>query len=232
MQFLSAMLRLAPARCGRLLLLAAGCFVAPVTARGDAASTETRQFHILVDGERCGTFRLTIASHPDGRDVVEGDAALELKYFLYTFRYASKGVETWHSGRLLQLENAARYGGSKYEVTARRQGQELVVQTNGAQRRVRGDVWVTSYWREPNAALVGQEIALLDADKGRTLTGKLQRLGKESIQVGGQGRECTHYRLQGEVDVDLWYDAQSRLVRQHAVESGHKTQIELAEIAQ
>ena len=91
---------------------------------------------------------------------------------------------------------------------------------------------MTSYSREPNVALVGQEIALLDADKGRTLTGKLRRLGKESIQVGGQGRECTHYRLQGEVDVDLWYDAQSRLVRQHAVESGHKTQIELAEIAQ
>jgi hypothetical protein len=231
MQFFRSLLRFAPNRRGGLLVLAACCLVAPRSVRADAVSTETRQFNISVDGERCGTFRLTIASHPDGRDVVQGDAALELKYFLYTFRYASKGVETWHSGRLLQLDNASRYGGSKYEVTARRQGQELLVQTNGSQRKVRGDVWVTSYWREPNATLVGQNIALLDADKGRTLTGKLQRVGKESIQLGGQARPCTHYRLQGEVEVDLWYDAQSRLVRQNAVESGHKTQIELAEIA-
>ena len=146
MHFVVAELRSVPGRIGGLLL-ASCCCLAAASARADAVSTETRQFHISVDGERCGTFRLTIASHPDGRDVVEGDAALELKYFLYTFRYASKGVETWHSGRLLQLDNAARYGGSKYEVVVRRQGQELLVQTNGAaQRKVRGDVWVTSYW--------------------------------------------------------------------------------------
>ena len=72
----------------------------------------------------------------------------------------------------------------------------------------------------------------MDADKGRTLSGKLQFVGKESIARRGQAQPCTHYRLQGEVDVDLWYDAQSRLVRQNTVESGHKTQIELAEIAQ
>ncbi len=229
---LPAELRWASGRIGRLWLLASCSWLAAASAGADAVSTETRQFHISVDGVRCGTFRLTIASHADGRDVVEGDAALELKYFLYTFRYASKGIETWHAGRLLQLDNAAHYGGSKYEVIVRRQGQELVVQTNGEQRKVRGDVWVTSYWREPNPALVGQEIVLLDADKGRTLTGKLQRIGKESIQRGGQIQECTHYRLQGDMEVDLWYDAQSRLVRQNAVESGHKTLIELAEIGE
>ena len=48
---------------------------------------------------------MTIAKLADGRDVIEGDASLELKYFLYTFRYVSKGVETWYQGRLLQLDN-------------------------------------------------------------------------------------------------------------------------------
>jgi hypothetical protein len=226
------------ALCGRPLsrrgwLLSTACFfISSTAARADSVNTQTRNFHISVDGARCGTFRLTIATHPDGRDVVEGDAALELKYFLYTFRYASKGVETWLAGRLQHLDNEARYGGSKYEVSARRLGQDLVVQTNGTQRRVRGDVWVTSYWREPAAALVGQNVALLDADKGRTLTGKLERLGNEPIPMGGQNQPCTHYRLKGEVEVDLWYDAESRLVRQHSIESGHKTQIELADIAQ
>ena len=144
MQLLSAMLRSAPVRRGGWLFLLAGWMLVPARARAEATATETRQFHISVDGERCGTFRLTIASHPDGREVVEGDAALELKYFLYTFRYTSKGVETWHAGRLLQLDNESLYGRSKYEVAARRQGQELVVQTNGSQaqgaRRRLGDV--------------------------------------------------------------------------------------------
>ncbi len=95
---------------------------------------------------------------------------------------------------------------------------------------MRGDVWVTSYWREPSPQAVGQEIALLDADKGRTLTGKLRYLGKERLPLAGQNQECVHYQLQGEVDVDLWYDRQQRLVKQHSVESGHKTMIELVEL--
>ena len=104
------------------------------------------------------------------------------------------------------------------------------MQTNGERRKVPGDVWVTSYWREPAIELVGQNVSLLDADKGRHLNGKLDRVGKEPIELGGQTFECTHYRLAGDVEVDLWYDANGRLARQKAVESGHKTQIELAGI--
>jgi hypothetical protein len=232
MTFARFELRRRSSRHARLLLLAACALAVSRSSHADAVSSETRQFNISVDGERCGTFRLTIASHADGRHVVEGDASLELRYFLYTFRYTSKGVEVWQAGKLLQLDNAARYGGSKYQVNAKRQGPELLVQANGQKRKVPGDVWVTSYWREPETALVGRDIALLDADKGRTLSGKLLRVGKESVNLGGKKQQCTHYRLLGEVDVNLWYDAQSRLVRHQAVESGHNTQIELAEIAE
>jgi hypothetical protein len=55
----------------------------------------------------------------------------------------------------------------------------------------------------------------------------LRRVGDETVVVAGRKKACSHYKLTGDVDVDLWYDAEQRLIRQVTVESGHKTVMEL-----
>ena len=91
-------------------------FLAGPGERGAESKTvEVRDFQILVDGDRCGNCRLSIESRPDGRHIVLGDSSLEVKYFLYTFRFSSQGNETWHAGKLEKLENAASYGGSRHK---------------------------------------------------------------------------------------------------------------------
>ena len=73
-------------------------------------------------------------------------------------------------------------------------------------------------------------VALLDSDKGLKLRGELQYVGPEMLTVGGKRQSCGHYRIAGEVQVDLWYDKAQRLVRQEGVDSGHKTLLELTRL--
>jgi hypothetical protein len=74
-------------------------------------------------------------------------------------------------------------------------------------------------------------VPLLDSDKGQTLKGEVKRIGEESITVAGRKTPCTHYRISGDVQVNVWYDGDQRLVRQETVESGHKTVMELTRLA-
>jgi hypothetical protein len=199
----------------------------PNEARAESETVEVRNFQISVDGDRCGNLRMSIESRPDGRQVVLGDSSLELKYFLYTFRFSSQGNETWHAGKLEKLENAANYGSSRYQVSATGDGDELVVRADGQERKLPRNVWTTSYWHAPEDHLLGQTVSLLDSHKGRSLTAKLERVGEEPISLGDKDQPCSHYRLRGDVQVDLWYDATGRLVRQEAIESGHRTRLQL-----
>jgi hypothetical protein len=89
---------------------------------------------------------------------------------------------------------------------------------------------VSSYWRLPSEKLRNQAISLLDADTGRVMNARLDYVGPGQVMVGGQPTNCSHFRVTGGAQVELWYDAQERLVRQEWVEDGHKAMLELTRI--
>ncbi len=105
-----------------------------------------------------------------------------------------------------------------------------MVRSDGKERKLPRHVWTTSYWHAPEEDLLGQTVPLLDFDKGRSLSAKLERVGEEPLALGEKDQPCIHYRLRGDVEVDLWYDSAGRLVRRDAVESGHRTRLELTAI--
>ena len=191
---------------------------------------QTRVFKISIDGTPRGTLTMLLAKHDDGTETMRGQAELTFDFFVYKYRYTSSGSETWKSGRLLRLANDADFNGDKYIVRAAAQPQELSFQVNGQSQRTAADVWVTSYWREPESQKIGQKLALFDADKGRKLTGTLKRVGQEPLPLDKQTVNATRYQIRGDVEVDLWYGEDNRLMRQHSLESGHRALFELAQI--
>jgi hypothetical protein len=105
------------------------------------------------------------------------------------------------------------------------------VRSEGKERKLPRNVWTTSYWHAPEDGLLGKTVSLLDSDKGQSMSAKLERVGQEPLSVGETKEgKYTHYRLRGDVEVDLWYDDAGRLVRRDAIESGHKTRLELTSI--
>jgi hypothetical protein len=214
---------------------------------------ETREFKVSVDGKGRGKCTIEISRREDGSDRMQIDAALSFNYVVYEYRYLSVGTEVWKDGRLVRLENMADYNGTKYVVAAKADQKGLRVTVNDKSSQVEPDVWTTSYWRLPNrlaqlnaagaSAIVptggrrparkgsAVTIALLDSDKGVRLKGLVQRVGDETITVAGEKVACTHFKIGGDVKVEVWYDADQRLVRQETVDSGHKTVMELTRLA-
>lgn len=190
----------------------------------------SRAFKISIDGTERGTLTMLLTKQDDGTEIMRGQAELSFDFFVYKYRYTSSGNETWKSGRLLRLANEADFNGDKYVVRAAAVQQDLSFQVNGKDHRTAADVWVTSYWREPDPQRIGQKLSLLDADKGRKLTGTLQRVGKEQLALEKKMVNATRYQIRGDVEVDLWYDEEQRLMRQHSLESGHRALLELTKI--
>lgn len=195
-----------------------------------AAETEVREFAIRIDDKKAGTFHMTITRHEDGRVVMEGQANVRVSYLVYTYTYSYQGTETWKEGRLDALTSTSNDDGKKYSVSMRAEGDGLRVQVNGKERRSRPDVWTTTSWRSPDARFHNEAIPLIDADTGNAITARLQHLGSTEFHVLGQTHTCTHYRLTGGLQADLWFDEQGRLVRKDSLEDGHRAVLELVRI--
>jgi hypothetical protein len=208
-----------------ILLLVAG--LSPVRA----ADTETRDFAITIDKKQAGSYQLTVATQDDGTVTAAAQASVRLNYFIKVYTYSYRGTEVWKNGRLVQLDSTSDDDGKRYTVAVRPDATGLRVQVNGQDRQsVRPDVWLSTYWRLPDAKYRNQPVPLLDADTGKDLHAQLHFVAEVQKTIAGQTMNCTHYRLTGDVKVDLWYDAQERMVRQEAIEDGHRTVLELVRI--
>jgi hypothetical protein len=207
-------------------LLAAGLFLCVPATR--AADAETRTFTVFVDDKATGEARMIFETGDDGVIVVRCDTAIKVKigpFKAYGYKY--RGQETWKGGRLQRFESSCDDDGTQYAVSAAADGDGLRVRVNGVERDARADVWLTSYWKQPDGKLIDKPVPLLDADTGRDLTARVQLIGTQNLAVAGDVQATRHFRLTGDVTVDLWYDGAGRLVRQEWMEGIHRTRLEL-----
>ena len=212
--------------CPSVRAVVVGAFWLVVTA-ASRAGVETRAFTIFVDGKSAGACRLTF---DDDSGTTSGHAAVQVRHVLGTYRYHFDGTEVWKDGRLQQLHSDTNDNGKKCTIEATAGQTGLRVVANGRTSVLRAQAWPTTYWRLPPAKLRDQPLTLLDTDTGQALAARLQVVGPARMIVAGQTIDVTHYRVTGQAEADLWYDAQDRLVRQETLEDGHRTILVLREL--
>ena len=199
-------------------------------AESEIVAQETREFKILVDGKNAGKFSLKLTTYSDGTETMKADSEVTLNYVIIKYRMTTKGSEIWKDGQLQRMANEADFNGDKYVVQALATEDALEYRVNGKKGKASADIWVSSYWREPESKKVGRSLRLFDADKGHEMKAKLNKVGTEKLHIGQQRVPATHYALRGDVHVDLWYDESGRLMRQEDVDSGHKSLMEMSRI--
>jgi hypothetical protein len=212
-------------------VLCAAALLAPVCSAARAADTETREFGVSVDGKRAGGATMVIARADDGTTTVASDTEVRVTVLgLNAYKYSYRGKETWKDGKLVKFESTCNDDGKRYVVTAAAEAEGVRVKVNNQERMVKSNVWLTTYWAKPDNKVINQTIPLVDADNGRDLEAKVTFVGQEQMNIAGQAQNVMHYKLTGKVNVDLWYDAADRLVRQEWVEDGHKMLVELTKL--
>jgi hypothetical protein len=205
----------------------AAALLAPAWSAAPAADTETREFHVFVDGKRAGTASMTIAHADDGTTTVAADTEVKVKVLgLNAYSYSYRGKETWKGGKLKKLDSTCNDDGKRFVVSAAAESEGIRIRVNNQERMVSSDVWLTSYWNRPTKEMLDQTVPLIDADTGRDLEAKVTYVGQEQMNVAGEVQNVMHYKLVGK-DVDLWYDSSDRLVREESVEDGHKMRLEM-----
>ncbi len=208
---------------------------AAVSLRAQPKS-EVRQFRIDIDNKPAGTYRMDIHADQNGAQTMSLTAQYRVRSFaVFNYSYSYSGTESWQNDRLVRLESQSNDDGKKFRVDAAPDPNtgRLVVRANNVPSAVRADVWTTTYWHLPPAQFRGHGVPLLDCDTGKYLEGALRFVAVEAITVLDQQQNCSHWRLTGgenNLDIDLWYDAQERLVMQKSVESGHRGVLTLTSI--
>jgi hypothetical protein len=189
-----------------LRALAGGAALAlPRPARARPRDAAQTLFRASRDGSEIGWHRL--AFRTDGeRLVVDIEISFEVSFaFLTLYRYHHRSRETWRGPRLVALDTTTDDDGERYAVRAQAAGDRLRVATAAGETvELPADVLPTSYWHESTVA----RSQWLDTQKGRLLRAEVERQGQDEILAGGRRVRATRYRLQGDLDCELWYHEQ------------------------
>lgn len=214
---------------GSAVLIGEALAAPPATPSTPPAMEETREFDVFVKDKPAGRSTLRITDMAEGVTQVATEVKVELNYLVYAYRYEYHGHETWRSGRLVTADNRATDDGQQFVARLQSGPRGVRIKSNGQVRTVPAVDLTTNYWTAPDLAS-GAEFSVMNADRGTLHAVRVDRIGAEQVVVGQRRIACTHLRVSGETEADLWVDGGNRLVRQKTIEDGYPTELRLTRI--
>jgi hypothetical protein len=215
------------------LLLSALAWGLGSAIRADApqvVAEEVREFEILVKDKPAGTSTVRISNAADGTTRVVTDVNVKLNYLVYVYRYEFHGDEIWQGSNLLSADNRATDDGKEFAARLVAGSGGSSIEANGRVQRGPAIAMTTNYWRPPKAGRRAK-INLMNADRGTVHAVTMDVVGPERLVADREVVECTHYRLRGDIEAELWFDQSNRIVRQKSVEDGYPTELRLTRIS-
>lgn len=167
-------------------------------------------FTVLRKGKPFGSHVLTFDRDADGNLQVTTDVDLQVKFGPITaFKYRLDSVEEWVDGQLVALTGKSNNDGRKGEVSAELRDDSLVVDSTKFDGALPLTTIPSSHWNR----LQVYQSQMLSTETGEVLDIDVEVIGEDTVKVGDEAVEATHYRLKSDLTVDLWYDNQSRWVK-------------------
>ncbi len=166
-------------------------------------------FMALRHGRVVGRHRIRF-SRAGGRFVVRSDVEIETgPPGAPLFRFVHHAEEVWVDGWLHAVVSDTEDDGRRYRLRAERRDGIFQGIVNGMAFTVSGYIIPSSLWHRDTPA----SETLFDTVDGMVKAVGPQLVGRERVPVGGKPVEAKHYALRGQIQRDLWYDADCNLVR-------------------
>ena len=193
-----------------ILLVAAG----PSPQAQQPAYGGSQSFAAFRNGERIGTHKLDFQRDAN-RLVVSTSIDLAVKMMGFTaYRYTHRSREVWVGDELWSLESSTDDDGKPYSVRIARDGESLVVDrlTPDAKDRVReilpAGTLPSTHWNVRQT----RQSSLLNSQKGTIERIRVTPIGRDSVRTATATVEATHYRYEGGVRMDQWFDARNKMI--------------------
>jgi hypothetical protein len=192
----------------RLLLTAALVGTAAVSAAlaGDAGEYT---FTVLKDGAPVGQHRVAFDREGDRIEIRE-ETAIEIRFAmipLYSFEH--EGRQVWEDGRAVRIDATTNDNGEKLDITVRADGDGYIRTVNGRVDRFDESTTVLAFWNMDTL----RHNAFFSAVEDKTLDAAFQYVDREKITVAGKELNVEHYRMTGDEERELWYDAAGHIAK-------------------
>lgn len=181
-----------------------------VTSGWQPSAGDEIRFRVLRQGNPFGSHSVSFESGPD--DSLVARTRVELRAGLgpvALFRYDLLASEIWKDGQLVSVEGELRVDGNRQSMRAARVGDALAVEGSGFRGEAPGDIIPASHWNY--AQMKGNTI--LSTEDGELIGVNILPQGRETVMAGGRPVEANRYRMDSDIDVDLWYDDEGRWIK-------------------
>ncbi|MEJ1994880.1 MAG: DUF6134 family protein [Limibacillus sp.] len=197
-----------------LLAASAGLFLLQPMAPGLAAGVPSSQelnFTILRDGDEVGSHVIRFDGQADNLEVdIATDVAVKLPLVGITvYHFKHRGHELWTDGALQELDSTTDDDGTEHALSVERRSNDLIVKSDVTDATYEGSIVPASLW---NDALL-QRASLLNTLDGSEMAVTVSDLGMDKIQRHGRTVEAHHYKIDGELNREVWYDPEGVLVQ-------------------
>lgn len=170
----------------------------------------TLRFDVEIDGRNIGAHALTYETHPDGTLDVAIEIDLKITFGPFTvFTYTHRNRTTWQGGRLVAMNSGTDDNGEQHWVKARAGNDGLTVSSDqDPGTKLSAAMLPTTYWM----ASTVRQTRMINSQTGELLEVRTRNVGRETVLGPGGAIPATHYRLEGDLEIDLWYDDAGVLV--------------------
>lgn len=178
-------------------------------AQANTPITQPLSFVIERNGDRIGTQQ--VAFERDGKTLrVTSTIDITVRIaFITAYRYTSTRRETWRDGRLVAYDAETDDDGTILRVRVRPQGDRLIAEGPEGRVAFPADAMAATFW---NADTIDRSI-LIDPVTGQKQAVSVARDGEETIEAGNGTVVARRYRLSGDIDHTLWYDAAGKWLK-------------------
>ena len=167
------------------------------------------EYRIDRDGAPIGGQRLTITQQGE-QTIVSMDLKVLVKIaFVTLYRFEQTRSETWQGARLIALDTRTNDNGDTLFLKGRADAADFAIETEKGRSTAPLGLLPTGYW---NIATVDQT-RLIDAEDGRVLAISVSRGAAVTLDLGSRQIDTRHYRISGDTEKELWYDASNVLVK-------------------
>lgn len=183
-------------------------------------------FEVFLNDDSIGFHNFSLNPQEDGYQL-RTEAEFEVDFLFFTaYRYRHENVETWENGCLQRIEARTNDNGDEFRVVGSRDEGEFDVNATRGNESLDADcVRTFAYWDLDKL----KNNRLLNAQTGEYVEVRVERVGRETIQVNGQSVDAERYKVDAdELDLDLWYTPEGEWLKLTSnVKNGRQLRYEL-----
>mgnify|MGYP001627756836 CR=1 FL=1 len=174
-----------------------------------AFGSEMLNFRVLKDGEPIGYETVEITPTATGHNV-RVETLTDVRVLFLQFHYDHQRTEQWQGDTLIAVDTTTNDDGTHYTYQASFEDDCYALAGKGVGKRDGCDnAWPLTLWHEGVTAKTNL-FSVINAEPYSVTT---RKVGEETVMVESRETPAVHYQMSGDVERDLWYGTDGKLLK-------------------